>query len=88
MFTYIELLKIPKRLVRMTKITIGEIDSVSLNEQMQIEIKGGINMQLLNLLEQNKNDLVVFYGKIPSDIFMLNIVIDHGIDNEIYQSTY
>ncbi len=72
----------------MTKITIGEINSLSLNEQMQIEIKGGINMQLLNLLEQNKNDLVVFYGKIPSDVFMLNIVIDNGIDNEIYQSTY
>ncbi len=88
MFTYIELLKIPKRLVRMTKITIGEINSLSLNEQMQIKIKGGINMQLLNLLEQNKNDLVAFYGKIPSDVFMLNIVIDRGIDNEIYQSTY
>ncbi len=72
----------------MTKITIGEINSVSLNEQMQIKIKGGINMQLLNLIEQNKNDLVAFYGKIPSDVFMLNIVIDRGIDNEIYQSTY
>ena len=74
----------------MTKLQVTEISykehSINLNHQIQKQIQGGINMELFNLLEQNKEGLMALYGNISPSAFMLNIVIDRGLNNQISQS--
>lgn len=74
----------------MTKLQITDINfnehSISLDPNIQRKVQGGINMRLFQLLEQNKKDLVTSHGNIAPNAFMLNIVIDHGFNNQIYQS--
>ena len=74
----------------MTKLQINSLNlneySISLNHQIQKQVQGGINMGLFNLLEQNKKDLMASYGNIGENAFMLNLVIDYGLNNQIYQS--
>lgn len=74
----------------MTKLQVTEINckeqSINLNHQIQKQVQGGINMELFNLLEQNKEGLMALYGNLSPSAFMLNIVIDRGLNNQISQS--
>lgn len=76
----------------MIKLQIGDLNikncSVSVNHHIQTQVQGGFNVELFNLLEQNKNNILAFYGNIPPNAFGLNIVIDLGKNNQILQSPY
>ncbi|WP_027844863.1 hypothetical protein [Mastigocoleus testarum] len=75
----------------MAKLQIAHLNfneyAISLNHQIQRQVKGGFNTELFNLLEQNKENIVGSYGDIPNaNAFMFNIQIDIGSNNQIYQS--
>ena len=71
--------------LQITDINLNE-HSISLDPKIQRKVQGGINMRLFQLLEQNQKDLVTSHGNIAPNAFMLNIVIDRGFNNQIYQS--
>ncbi len=73
----------------MSKVQITELNAekyfLSVNRDRQKQIKGGLNQELLNLLEGNKQNIWAFSGEI-GNTFFLNLIVDSGSGNQIYQS--
>lgn len=65
----------------------GIVD-LSLQQQQQISGGAGINYDLLDFLEQNKNNSVVAYGKSEdkANTFFVNVLADLGTNNVVTQT--